>query len=380
MRRNRHDRTSPVAEEHVISDPDGNPFVVQRIARVGADEDAGLLFREIGPFQLRLARRALTVFAYCRPLLLSHDAIDERMFGRENHVSRAIDCVGSRSKNADRFVRAFDTKRDLRAFASPDPVALQQFDSVRPIEAIEFLLEPIGKGGDPQHPLTHRPPDHWKSADFAFSVDDFFVGQHGAEFRAPVDRHVRDVGESHRIGIVTAISVDRLRALCLRIEPRVVNLEENPLRPFVITRIGRVDLSFPIVGKTNALQLRFEFRHVFARGDRRVLSRFDRILLSGKSERIPAHRMQHVKPAHPLVARDDVGRGVTFRMSDVQTRAARIWKHIEDVELRLCRIEIRIAGVRRMEAAVFFPDRLPFRLEMVEWERLAAFAAHRSIS
>ena len=40
-----------------------------------------------------------------------------------------------------------------------------------------------------------------------------------------------------------------------------------------------------------------------------------------------------LKPAHPLVAANDIGRRISLRMADVQAGAAGIGKHVEDVEL-----------------------------------------------
>ena len=46
-----------------------------------------------------------------------------------------------------------DEEIDLGAGAPADPVALELLDARRPVEALEFAVEPIGVGGDPQHPL-----------------------------------------------------------------------------------------------------------------------------------------------------------------------------------------------------------------------------------
>src|ERR1700730_16094499 len=111
-----------------------------------------------------------------------------------------------------------------------------------------------------------------------------------------------------------------------------------------------------------------------------MLPCLDRVLLSGQSERVPAHRMQDIEPAHPFVTRDDVGRGVTFRMSDVQTGAARIREHIEHVKLRFLWIETLLFGIERVKDLALIPDFLPLRLDLVERIRFAALAAHRIIN
>ena len=105
-----------------------------------------------------------------------------------------------------------------------------------------------------------------------------------------------------------------------------------------------------------------------------MLSGLDRILFGGQSERVPAHRMENVETAHSFVARDDIGRGVAFRMTDVQSGAARIRKHVEHVKFRFRGIEILLAGIRRVKRAALVPDRLPFRLDPIEWIRFAALA------
>ena len=220
--------------------------------------------------------------------------------------------------------------------------------------------------------MPHRAADDGKSAHFAFAVDDFFVGQNGPQFRAPIHRHLRDVSEPDAVWIVAAIGRDGLGFFRLGVEPRIVNLEKDPLRPFVVAGIGRVDLAFPIVGKTDPFQLRFELRDVLAGRDRGMLAGLDGVLFGRQTERVPAHRMEDVESVQSLVARDDVGGGVTFGMADVESRAARVGEHVEHVELRLTRIEVRFAGIGRVKCAGLIPDRLPLRLQAIERIRFAA--------
>ena len=67
-------------------------------------------------------------------------------------------------------------------------------------------------------------------------------------------------------------------------------------------------------------------------------------------------------------------------MSDVQARAARVRKHVEDEKLWLCCIETFLAGIRRMKNLLLLPDRLPFWFDLIEWIRFAALAAHLYIN
>ena len=119
-----------------------------------------------------------------------------------------------------------------------------------------------------------------------------------------------------------------------------------------------------------------ELRHVFTRGDRRMLTGFDRVLLRGQTERVPAHWVQDVEAAHAFIARDDVSRRVAFRMPNVQPRPARVRKHIEHIEFWLRRIETFLAGVGPVKKLALVPDGLPFRLNLVERIWFAALATH----
>ncbi len=119
-----------------------------------------------------------------------------------------------------------------------------------------------------------------------------------------------------------------------------------------------------------------EFRHVLARSDGGMLAAFDRVLLRGQTECVPAHRMQHAEAAQPFVARNDVRGGVTFGMSNVQPRPAGVRKHVEDVKFWLGRIETVFARIRRVKKLSLLPDGLPFWFDLVERIRFATLATH----
>src|SRR6476619_4325799 len=82
--------------------------------------------------------------------------------------------------------------------------------------------------------------------------------------------------------------------------------------------------------------------------------------------------MENVEALEPLVARDDIGRSIALGMAHVQALAARVGEHVENVEFRFGRIEIFFAGIWRVKSAGLVPDRLPLRLEAVEWIWFAA--------
>ncbi len=131
----------------------------------------------------------------------------------------------------------------------------------------------------------------------------------------------------------------------------------------VIARRGRVHFTVPVVAQPEHLDLTPERVDVPFRGDARMDVRLHRVPFRRQSEGVPSHRMQHMEPAHPLIARDDIGRGVPFRMSDVQPRSRGIGIHVEHEQFGL-----RRQGFRP-ERLVVVPVLLPFLFNRAEGVR-----------
>ena len=101
------------------------------------------------------------------------------------------------------------------------------------------------------------------------------------------------------------------------------------------------------------MELASEIVDVFQRLPARVVAGFDGVLLGGKAERVPAHRVKHVEALGAFVARENIGTGVAFRVPDVKPRRRRIREHIEHVKFRFVRL---IFGAERL---VVRPEFLP---------------------
>ena len=167
------------------------------------------------------------------------------------------------------------------------------------------------------------------------AVDHLFVREHRAKRGAPVDRHLCDIGE-----------------------PLLVELLEDPLRPAVVLGVGRVDLAVPVVGKAERADLLAEAVDVLLRGDCGMGAGLDGVLLGGKAEGVPSHRMQYVEALHPLVSAEDVGRGVSLGVADVQPCARRIREHVEAVELRTDILGLGYGRATAPVRSVRCPERL----------------------
>ncbi len=151
----------------------------------------------------------------------------------------------------------------------------------------------------------------------------------------------------HRIGHDLAIGrndevfihqlVDQMRnrtgAVVVAIEVAVEELEEDPLRPFVIAWIGRIDLPVPVIGKPHHPELPAEVFDVLCDELAGMAVVLDGVLLGRQAEGVPPHGMQHVEAAHALIARDDVGGGVVLDVSHVKPGAAGVGEHVEQVAL-----------------------------------------------
>ena len=252
------------------------------------------------------------------------------MLRREHHVGRAKERIRPGGVDGDP-VAGGGIEDHLRTGGFADPVALHLLDAFRPVEIVEVVEQPLGVFGNPQHPLLHRAALHRMVAAFTAPVDHLFVGEHGSERRAPVDRHLVEVGQ-----------------------PLLVKLHEDPLGPLEVVRIGGVDLAIPVIAEAERLDLTAEVVDVLLRGHRRMGSSLHGVLFRGQPERIPPHRMKHVEVAHPLVAAEDVGRGVPLGMADVQPRPGGIGEHIQRVEFR------PFVKIDRPERVVLLPVLLPF--------------------
>ena len=158
VRRHRHDGARAVRDENIVGDPDRDPLAADRVLGIGAREDAGLRLGEIGTIEIAFASRGRDVGLDHRALGVRRDARDQRVLGRQDHVSRAKEGVGARriDTQRDRIAGDADLEVDLGPLRAADPVALHCLDRLGPVEGLEIGEESLGIRGDAQHPLAHR--------------------------------------------------------------------------------------------------------------------------------------------------------------------------------------------------------------------------------
>ena len=143
-----HDRAGAVAHEDIVGDPDGDALAVDGIDGVRAGEDAGFFFVEFGAVEVALRGDGDAVFFDGLFLLCRGDLGNERMLGREDHVSRAEKRVRPGGENLDLGVGFFLAEFHRGSLAATDPVSLKKLDALRPVEPVESFDEAIGEGRD----------------------------------------------------------------------------------------------------------------------------------------------------------------------------------------------------------------------------------------
>ena len=252
------------------------------------------------------------------------------MLGRDDHVGHAEERVGARGEHGD-VVGSVGLEGDLAARGAADPVLLLDLDALDEIEIVQIVDQTVGILGDAQHPLALFLADDGRAAALAHAFDDFLVGKTDLAAGAPVDGHGSLVG--HAV---------------------LEQLQEDPLRPLVVLRIGRVHDAVPVEAVAEHFQLTGKVLDILLRDDGRVDVVLDRVVLGRQAEGVKADREEDVVALHPLLARDDVDRGEGARMAHMQTRGAGVRELDQAVELGL--IAAGDGGVRLGD----FPVVLPF--------------------
>src|SRR4030095_13421992 len=224
---------------------------------------------------------------------------------------------------------------DLSSLGAADPVGLHRLDFFRPVQFFESAEQAISILRDAKHPLVEFLLCDFGSAALAPAIHDVFISDAGFAARTPVHRHE---------GFVSQAGVE--------------HLHEDPLRPFVIVRIGRVDFARPVVHSADLLKLALEIFDVSLCADGRMNAFLNRIIFGWRAERVPTHRMEYIETLEPFVSGPAVRQDITAPMPYMQSRPRRVRKHIEAVIFRA-----RIIVLRLMET-IRGPVSPPLRLDL----------------
>src|SRR5699024_4097616 len=136
------------------------------------------------------------------------------------------------------------------------------------------------------------------SAPCTLAVDYFLVGKYCTKRFTPVHWYFVNISKSF-----------------------IIQLDKNPLCPFIVVGIRRVNLSVPVVAETERFNLTTEIIYIFFIECMNVVPRIDRILFSRETKSIPAHRVQNIIALHAFNTADDIRRCIALRVSNVQACA-----------------------------------------------------------
>ena len=152
--------------------------------------------------------------------------------------------------------------------------------------------------------------------------------------------------------------VDALCAVGGSVVVRFVHLQESPLSPFVVSRIAGSDFAVPVVAEADFVELLTVTVYVVDGSHLGVLTGLYCILFGGQAIGVVSHRMQDVESLQTLVSAIDVRGNVTERMTHMESGAGRIREHVEDIELRLGRVDFSF--IRFVLFPIFLPTGLYF--------------------
>ena len=336
--RNAHDDAGAIAHEDVVGNKHGQRLVRHGIHDLDALEtDTGLFLVELAALEVGLVRSLFLIGGDSVPVGdMRLPLLEQRVLGRDNHVRRAEERVGTGGIDGD-VVTDVGLERDLGTGGAADPVALLNLDALDVIHIIQIVDQALGVLRDGEHPLALLLAYDLAAAALADAVDDLFVCQHALAARAPVDRHGGLIGQTV-----------------------LEHLQEDPLCPLIVGRVGRVDRAIPVKAVAEHLELLGEVCNVVFRDNGRMDVVFDGIVLGRQTERIKSDREQDIVALHPALAADDVHRRERARVADVQPLSGGIRELDQPVKLRA-----RITGDGR-ERLFRLPARLPFFLDCLE--------------
>ncbi|GBD30530.1 hypothetical protein HRbin32_01638 [bacterium HR32] len=334
--RHSHDGAGAVSHEDVVCDPDGDPLPVHGVGGVTPEEHPRLLPLRAQAIDLALPAGLVGVRLHLRLAAGFRQDRDQGVFGGQDHEGGAPQGVGPGGEHHQGVfgtVRRVGAEGHLRPLAAADPVALHGDDALRPLDPRE-VQELVRVLGDAEEPLLEVLLDHRGLAPFAPAVltHHLFPGQGGVAVRAPVHGRQRPVRQ-----------------------PRLVELQEEPLVPLVVLGLAGHDLPGPVEHGPHGPQLAPHALDVPQGPPLRVDLVLDGRVLRGQAEGVEPDGEQHVVAPHAPVPGGRVAGGHGVPVADVQVPAG-VRVHGEEVELR------PVAAVRGAVQSVPLPPRLPLGL------------------
>ena len=245
-------------------------------------------------------------------LLRYHQLVKQRMFRCHYHVSGTKERVWAGGVDGQFFFTSFNLKLNLGPFGSTYPCLLLALGGIGPVQAIQSLQKFFRISGDTKHNLAKVSAFDRVIPNFGFAINHFLIGKYCPQVWAPPDWFFVDIGKTS-----------------------LEELEENPLSPLVVARIGGVNLSLPVDCKPNTFNLTAKIIYIALGGEGRMRSCLDCILLSGQPKSIPTHWVKHIISTGLFISGQNVRSDITFGMANMQAGSGWIGEHIQGIVLGL---------------------------------------------
>ena len=243
------------------------------------------------------------------------------MIGGEGDEARTEQRVRARGEDFDAIVKAgrgstVPFEAHLQAFRPADPVRLHGADLLGPaFQLLDFFQQVFGILGDPEEPLRQLALFHQCTRAPAAPVDHLLIGEDRVVHRVPV--HLGGLAIDKALG---------------------EHLQEQGLLGAVIFRVAGRELPAPVQRQAELGELGLHRGDVLIGPLAGMDLLFHRGILGRHTERVPAHRMQHVVAIGAAVTGHDIAHRIVADMAHVQA-SGRVRKHLQHVGLR------RIAGL-----------------------------------
>src|SRR6266566_5602217 len=238
MSRNTHDRAGAIAHQHIIGDPDRDLFTVDGIGDVATCKDAGLLLLSAHAFDFCHMPRLIHVSLDFFLVFGGRDLLNPGMLGSQHKERNTIDSVRARCEDGNLFTLPINLgeETNLCSFTAPNPVTLHSHCLFGPLDLGE-IQQLFSIVGDPHQPLV-----------------DIFANHGGATaFTGTVRQHLLIC--QGRVAAWTPVG----RSLCTIGQAMLIELQEQPLRPFIIVGQAGDDFALPVPPGTHRTQLTAHF-------------------------------------------------------------------------------------------------------------------------
>ena len=279
-----HDCTRAVTHHDIVCYEQRDLLAVDRIDCLETfDADTCLVLYKVDALELALLLALIAVSLDCIHVRdLIGICIDERMLRCNDHKGDAEKRIRSGRVDTEFFIHTVNREVHKCTLGLSDPVLLLHADCFREVDCVKALQKFVGILCDAKIPDFLLFLDDFAAADIALTVLAVLIGENNFAGRAIVNERLIAVSE-----------------IILK------EFQEDPLCPFVIILISRIDHTAPVKGEADAFQLLGEMLDVLIRDDTRMCIGLDRIVLSRKTECVETDREEDIVALHTALAGND---------------------------------------------------------------------------